>query len=210
MKFNNAYEGIRKIYTAGILTLVGGVVMLISAVLTLILGASNASSDLIGIILLVLGILGSVALLVVAYIINIVGVKKAALDETGFKAALLFIIAGIALSALSGVFNSANSPVADGIFTILRDINQLAVIAFIIQGIRNIADRKNNGSVSKEGQKLLLIALICYALTLIAHVVGFFPLLNEHIITIVAAVLNLFVTIVYLNYLKKALKMLER
>ena len=211
MKFNNAYDGIRKIYTAGILTLIGAVVLLASAILALILDKSaNISTDLIGIILIALGLFGSVILLVIAYIINIIGVRKAALDENGFKAALLFIMAGIVLAILSGVFNSENSPAADGIFTILRDVNELAVIAFIIQGVRNLADRKNNGSVSRDGQKLLLTALICYALTLIAHVIGFFPLLSEHIITAVTAALSLIVTILYLNYLKKALKMLER
>lgn len=213
MNFSNAKEGIKKIYSAGLLTLIGLILMLTSPVLLLLFNVSGSGNDIggwVALVTMILGILGGVVLLIISFVIEIIGVRKASKDENGFKAALLFIVAGIALAVLGGIFRADTYPVPNSIIAILSEINSFAVIAFIIQSVRNIADRKNNGEMSRSGQKLLLIAMIIYGLIIVVRIIGFFPLLDQNIISIIVTLLSLCVTVLYLNYLKKALKMLDR
>ena len=207
MKYKNAYDGIKLIYLSEVLTLIGALTLVASALLTLLLGADEVA-DVIALVTMLLSLVGGLVLMLVAYILSIVGIVKGSRDEDGFRAALLFVLFGILLSVLSAVFNASANPVLNGIFTVLGDVARFAVTIFIIQAIRNIADRRNNGAVSEHGRRLLLIALIITALTLAAHVLGFFPLIVPAILSLAAAVLSIVMDIAYLVYLSKAKKML--
>ena len=208
MKFPNAFSGVKKIFTSEILSIIGAAAMLIAAIASLItLGAANDASGAIaglGIsaILLVAG--GIVAL--IAYILLIVGVSKAMKDEPAFKVSLIFII----VAAVSTIVVSfvGDTTAFGSILKIVTDVANLCVTLFIIQGIRNLADKMNNGEVSAKGQKIFMLITCIYVIILIAQIVALFSAAIAGVIAIIAYVLSIIQYIVFLTYLAQAKKML--
>ena len=215
MKFQNAYEGVKKIFTAEILSLIASVCTTIEMVLTVV-GVSAASNDSAGGTVAALGGvvvlgLGAMVLAVISFIFQLIGVNKASHDEPAFKIVLYIIFAGIALSVIGGAF-SGNATVKN-ITTILSSAVNLAVTVFIIQGIKNLAARLNNDEVINKGDTIFKIIIASYALIIIAQIVAAIAqngtgAIIALVFILIAGILSIVQYILYIIYLNKAKQML--
>ena len=109
MKFTNAYQGVKKIFAAEILSLICSIcatVTLALPVVGVIAAANNSQGGTVASLggFAVLAI-ASMVLAIIAFIFKLIGVNKASKDEPSFKIALYLILAGIAVSVAGGIFN---------------------------------------------------------------------------------------------------------
>lgn len=215
MLFPNAHNGVKKIYTAEILSLIVAILLAAAAIAGLF-AASLAESGKAeaevatagGFLLLVLA--GGI-LALIAFILNLVGIISAMKDEPTFKNALIFTIIGIAASVLSSSF-SKNETVSSFI-QILVNFSELFVSLFVVQGIMALAARMNNNDMVERGNKVRWWLVITFAIpSLIKLVSAVLVLKNMEtvagVLSLIAAVLTLIAYFIYLSYLAKAKKML--
>ena len=213
MKFPNAQAGVKKIFTAEILALITSICLTAALAFGYLATKTvTADGEVIaegGLVaaaggLLIFGIAGAV-LAIISFIIKIIGVNSASKDESYFKTALYLIIAGLVVSAI-GSFLSDTS--IKTVFSSIGDVINLAVTCFIIQGIRNLADKLNNGDMNAKGATIFKIIIVVNAIIIIASIIAIFSKTIAGILTVVSAVLNIVQYIIFLTYLSKAKKML--
>ena len=217
MKFPSAFDGVKKIYTAEILSLIVSVLVGLAAILGLAGAvAAEAGSDGGALAsfggLAVLGLAASV-LGIISFIMKLVGINRAKLDEGEFQKAFLYVILGIVLSFVSGFFNK--KPLIASIVDIVSSVLKLLVTLYIISGIINLANRLNDRGMAESGRNTLKLYLCAAVLAIIVDLVSTITLgkgLQEiyNILGIVAAVLSIVSYIVYLRYLSKAKYMLAQ
>ena len=215
MKFNNAYEGVKKIFTAEILSLIVSICTTVTLVLPVI-GLIAAKSDSQAGAIASLGgfavlAIATVVLAIIAFILKLVGVNKASKDEQAFKIAFYFIFIGIIASVVSGIF-STNTTVTN-IVAVISDVVSLGVTIYIIQGIKNLAEKLGDDNMVKKGDNLFKVILAIYVLIIIAQIInlifgGTAALVVSAVVIIAAGILDIVQYILYLSYLSKAKKML--
>ena len=216
MRFPSAYSGVKKIFTAEILTIIGTIATLVSLIGALAsAGVVEALDDteasagaLVSAGLFLIITVAGLVLLTVGAILQIVGVIIARRDEPAFKPSLIFIIIAN-LCSIDQLFAGLPAGVK-AVTGSIKSIAELCVVLFIIQGIRNLADRMNNGKVSAKGQKIFFLLAIVYLIIFISKIVSLFTQPVATIISLVATVLNLIVYIIFLTYLSQAKKMLAK
>lgn len=223
MQFPNASSGIKKIFTAEILQLIGSVLSFICALLAFsavgsAVGYEKTGSNVAAASALASGagmmvfFIAASVLMLIAFIFNLMGIVRASRDESTFKIALYAVIAGIVFTALSGVFSGMNARVS-GVMDALGTVADLVVTLYVIQGIRMLASRMNNREVDNRGQKIYMIILGVLLLRLIANIIvvifgGRFATAIGLTVYLVSIALSLVQYIMYLIFLAKAKKML--
>ena len=216
MKFPNAAKGVKKIFTAEILTLISALAMIVAVVMmivTLLAAGSDSSSGAIaaGIGTIVL-MAGSAILALIAGILSLVGIINASKDESAFKTALYAIILSLVAAAVMGIFSS--SATVQSICQSVQNVMSIIVTIYVIHGVTNLAEKLNNAEVAQKGKKLLMIIVVIYVLALVANILvlvfgGMFASVTAGIIGLAALVLDVIGYIVYLSLLSKGKKMLE-
>ena len=221
MKFPNAHNGVKKIFTAEILSLIGTVALIIAAILALIAGAmvesgaaDSAVDETVGMVagLAVVGLAGTI-LILVAFILNLVGIISAKKDEESFNTALIFVIVGIAASLFSGIF-SKNALLVD--FTrIISNFAEMLVAYYVVQGIMNLAVRLHDTEMVERGNQVRMYLMIAYCIPILMHFISTILSMNTDSVLsegldLLASVVSLVVYVIYLGYLNKAKKMLEK
>ena len=216
--FPNAYKGVKKLYSAEILSLIATILSIISAVL-LIVGAvmldSKSSDEAAGGVLAIIGlvvIIGSGVLLVLAFIFNLIGLIKAKKDENSFRIALYFTLLGIILSCFVSTFSSKE--ILSSIFSSASSLASLLTTIFIVQGIMTLAAKLENDAMVQRGGFILKVIICVEVLALIASVISVIFRFNAAqviagVLLLVSGVLNIIAYFIYLNYLSKAKKMLK-
>lgn len=218
MQFPNAYKGIKKIFTAEIIILVGQL-LLVPMYLMLLLGVS--SDELTSILeekapsylwVLLILIAGALISMVVGHIITIIGVVNATKDDNAFKISLAGIVVALAASVAS-IFLSGNSMLS-AICSTTSEIASIVVTFFIIQGIRHIAIKLEDDIIEMKGVTIFKIYFIIVLIAASTHFVSKafnneFGYLVNIILIIIGAILTVVQYILYISYLKKARKMLE-
>ena len=220
MKFPNAYNGVKKIHTAAVLSLIGDLTFVIAAVLAVISGGmirSGAAESAVGAMtgisagLIVSSIAGGV-LALIAFILNLVGTILASKDEAFFKTALLFIIVGIVATVLSMAF--VNNSIVTDFSLIFVNLAQMLVASYIVQGIVNLASKLNEHSMVKQGGQVRIYLLIAYSVPIAVDLIAIILSLSKksllaNVFSLAGSALSLVVYFIYLTYLKSAKKMLE-
>ncbi|MBQ3330576.1 MAG: hypothetical protein IJG87_05300 [Ruminococcus sp.] len=226
MKFPNAAKGVKKIFSAEILKLIGTIFLIVAAIIIAVSfvgavgtsgGASIAESEdalaLLGGGVLFAGIFAFawMVLTLIAFILNLVGIINASRDETNFKSALLFLIVGIVTSILAGVFYN-NGTVSSLLYSVYNLVS-LFVYIFVIAGAVKLADKLNRGDVSAKGTNVLKLIIVINILSLIANLIatfmgGMVASVTASVLFIVALVLGVIQYFMYLSFLSKAKKML--
>ena len=222
MKFPNAANGVKKIFTAEILSLISGICMFVMIVLLVVAlaaakavsgGADGAAAGAVasGAGTLVFGI-GSGVLAIIAFILNIVGISKASKDEESFRMALFAVIGGIILSVIGTAFNNVNGYVSS-IMQALQVVADLLVLLYVIQGIRYLSLKLNRPDIDQKGQNLFKIIFIVLVLQFIARIVviifgGMAASITAAILALIAVILSVIEYILYRAFLAKAKKML--
>ncbi len=220
MTYPNAASGIKKIFTAEILCLIGTVVLLIGGLLGVIavISTSQASDGIsdatavagLGTVAVVL--IGSIVL-VVGGIMALIGLISAAKDHSRFKVALYAIIVSVVLAAVSGSF-SAN-PTLQSLLTALSNASSLVSSIFVIQGIIDIARQFNNVDLAERGKSQLTLIVVINVIGILANVCvsfmgGSTASVVAGVLAVIALILSLVQYVLYLLLLGKAKTMLEQ
>ncbi len=213
MKFPNAYSGVKKLYTAEILALIGVVALLIAAFAALVMvGAAEAEEAGIGAASLgaaaVFGLIGGV-LAIIAFILQIIGLNAGGKDEPLFKTALSFAVAGIVVQALASF---VPSEIVQDIANTFVPLAQVMLIYYVISAIRSLAEKLGNSELVEKAKGVVTVVFVTFGVQVLAKVLGQFVLTGKigGIVEIVGYVLEIVQFIVYLSYLSKAKKMLEQ
>ena len=223
MKFPNAAKGMKKIFTAEILTLLASIFLVVATCLIVfgyaagMAGTETGSDDGIllaggSFLIALIFMIAWLVLAVIAFIMNLVGVINASHDEQNFKSALIFLIIGIVSAILSGVFANSNGTLSSMLYS-LSSLMNIFVTIFVIAGGVKLADRLNRGDVSAKGSNILKIIVVVAVLSLIASLIatimgGMIASVTAGVLAIVALILNIIQYFMYLSFLNQAKKML--
>ena len=99
MRFPNAHEGVKKIFTAEVLMLI---VTLGTLIVNGLAMSQNRSDGLIAAAAIVLVVAGIIS--IIAFIMNLLGIIQARKDESKFTYALYAVIGGIVASLVQSAF----------------------------------------------------------------------------------------------------------
>jgi hypothetical protein len=215
MKFPNAAKGVKKIFTAEILSLIAALLSIVGIAMMIITRAAEESHAENATVVAGLGTIALLAaaaiIILIAGIMSLVGIINASKDDGAFKAALIAILIGVCAAIVSGIF-SQNSTV-QSICQIVQNLMNIFSTVFVIQGISNLAVKVGNTQVASQAKTILAIIVVIYVLSLIASILvvvfgGQFASVTAGIIAVVALVLDVIAYIVYLSLLSKAKKIL--
>lgn len=214
--FSNAYEGVKKIYKAEILSLIAAILMLIGSIISatgIQAGEETASGNGLliggGLVVIVAAIL-----MIVASILNIIGVNRAANDEAAFKNALIALLAGIAANIVVSAF-SGNATISS-IGKTVSNVTEIMASYFICTGIINLADRLNDSAVSASGKKVRSIIMGIWTASAVLNILTTLFGTNETmqaiigITAIVAVIISIVAYFLYIRLLGKAKNMLAK
>lgn len=216
MKFPNAAKGVKKIFTAEILTLISALAMIVAVVMMIVTLGAAAAESAGGAVAAGIGTLalmaGAAILALIGGIMSLVGIINASKDESAFKTALYAIILSLVAAVVMGIFSSNDT--VQSICQSVQNVMSIIVTIYVIQGVTNLAEKLNNAEVAQKGKKLLYIIVAVYVLALIANIIvlisgGMFASVTAGIIGLAALVLDVIGYIVYLSLLSKGKKMLE-
>ena len=223
MRFPNAAKGVKNIFTAQILQLIGSICEIIGLVIVISGGATailskGSDAGLVAALSQMAGasifLIAFSVLALIAFIMQIVGIVNAKKDEESFKSALICLIIGI-IAPIVGALFARVSPVIMSLCSSVGNLMGLFVTIFIITGIIKLADQLNNGEVSTKGSNILKIIIVIAGLSLILSIVSSFMLTNPAILVIamillaISLVLSLIQYIMFLTLLSQAKKMLN-
>ena len=213
MKYPNALKGVKKLYTAQILSLIGTVALVIAAFAALFMvGAAEAEE--LGIGAASLGVaalfgLAAAVLAIIAFILKIGGLNAGAKDEPLFKTALSFAVAGIVVNALNAVLTSE---IVQRLATTFAPVAEVLLIYYVVSAIRSLADKLGDSDMVQKAKGVITIVYVTFGVGILAQVLGQFVLTGKvaDVVEIVGYVLEIVEFVVYLSYLAKAKKMLSK
>ncbi|WP_405343500.1 hypothetical protein [Ruminococcus sp.] len=219
MSFPNAAKGIKRIYTAEILKLIGYICLILAAIVGVVAlaapgdEASGAAETLslggfIGAIVLVVAF---AILMITAFIMNLIGYIKARNDNENFKTALVFLIVGIVFTGISVfVINNGLSSILYSLSTLSETLSTI----FVIAGVMQIARQLGREDISKKGTTVLKLIITTEVISFILSFIStFLRGGTTEIVSTVLLLASLLVTfikyIMYLSFLSKSKKMLQ-
>ena len=219
MTYPNAYSGVKKVFTAQILILVGAILAFIVAVAGAMATTDGTPSEVAGGAAIGAGALASVTaiLMFIAFIINLVGLHQAGKDGNNFKTAFRLAIAGIVVSVIQGILNAMGSETAASGVQIVSDLLSILVMIYVIYGIIDIAKRIGDEKLEKKGRTLLtfitVLMIISIVIRLVADIAGDHmadpALVAMGAIGIVSALIVVISYILYLSLLSRAVKVFK-
>ena len=215
MRYPRAYAGVKKIFIAEILELIGSVLTSFGAV-SAVAGAAGASAGMSssassaftlgGVSLAIPGLI----ILLVGEVLMLVGLKQAGDDEPQYlKKAFYAAIAMVVVSVVSSFFSNSGAAnyIAVGV-SLIQGLVTIFVFIYTIAGFNKLAAELGgfDGLIS-FGRKVMYGLTIGLIANLIASVLG---RSNAGVIVAgIAAIIMLVIYIAYLVYLSKAKRMLE-
>lgn len=219
MSFPNAAKGIKRIYTAEILKLIGYICLILAAIVGVVAlaapgdEASSAAETLslggfIGAIVLVVAF---AILMITAFIMNLIGYINARNDNENFKTALVFLIVGIVFTGISVfVINNGLSSILYSLSTLSETLSTI----FVIAGVMQIARQLGREDISKKGTTVLKLIITTEVISFILSFIStFLRGGTTEIVSTVLLLASLLVTfikyIMYLSFLSKSKKMLQ-
>lgn len=217
MRFPNAFSGVKKIFAAEILQIIGVVAMgLAVAFLVLLSESVNADNAVTGVgnfAFMSIFAIGGAVVLIVAAILKIVGLVKAGKDEKSFKYALYLIIVGVIASVVASFFQSSNTFLYNIFDTVFKVADLLSTI-LIIQGIMTLAANLGDDVMVEKGATIFKVIIGIYVFAILGTIAYaiLFPLPLLRVIGIVCYCISVFLSItsyvLFIAYLSKAKKML--
>ncbi len=208
MRFPNALEGVKKIYKAEIIALIGAVVGFVAALLSLI---GMQSGGLGGMAVAGVLIIAMSVLFIIGFIMNIVGLNKAKPDEENFKYALYMVLIGIILSIVVGA--TKEGTLIHTLGESISKICNLLVNYLVATALMNLAEKLGDTAVAQKAKSVRTLLTIVWVIALVLQVLGDAFTSKAGIIafvlTLIASIIEIIAYIVYLSLLSKARGMLE-
>lgn len=210
MKYENAIKGIKKIYLAEILALIGAVfAVFMLAILAVnkinINGTGDAFLEILDtsgmMVPFILYSIGTVLMFLISFIIILTGLIQGSHDEENFRRALWVTILAIGISVLGSALQR-NNPQITGWLEIASTICSMMITLLVLNGIGRIADDLGNKDVSALSAKCSKIVLrpfiLSAVLELLIAVIG----LNETAVSLLSILIYLLDAVAYVLYLR--------
>ena len=151
-RYPNAAKGIKNIYLAEILSIIGAVLAMTMVVL---MGAHQIDTNISGeeaaqalqaarITTPVVYGVGMMLLMLSNYVLNFIGIATASRDEASFKRAMWVLLAGIAFGIAGAALERSNPQVANWL-NIPSTLLELVVTLYVLEGIGNLAGNLGRG-----------------------------------------------------------------
>ncbi|MBQ9823866.1 MAG: hypothetical protein IJM63_05165 [Solobacterium sp.] len=220
MKYPNAYNGIKKIHTAELLSLLAGILGTVAVAFgglasqQIAQGGADSLTPAAAfgtmIPLFGAGIIG-----IVASLMQFLGLKDAAADEENFKKGFTYALAGLIIAVVLSILSMMNlsNSMIDDFGKIISNFVQIVVTLYVINGIRSLAEKLGESGIEGRGKKVFNIYAASVILASVVELL--MTVLSGSARTIVVGILGalmLVLTVVgyimYLRYLSAAKKML--
>lgn len=212
MTLPNAYKGVKKIFVAEILQLIGSVLTLVG--LTMLVGGAGAyletGGDASAVSTVATGgifTLLAPCLAILALVLNLVGLKQASADEPDrMGKAFTCAIIALVLSFVVVLFVLMHWRGAS-FLNALSDLAEMCAIIFTIMGVSEVTQNIARQDVADMGPKILTISVIAIVASIIAGIVG-----NTigGVASIIALVLMMVAYVVFLVFLGRAVSALKK
>ena len=219
MEFENARKGIKRIFTAEILSLLAMVCGFGAAFAQQMMNGetvpANGTINLDPSSPVIMGLSVAVlALSLISFIMHLTGISRASKDEPKFKKALLWVVIGIVLGSVNSSFHLEEA-VSTGV-DMAKTLSELLVKCFIISGVMSVAEQMNRPGLKFLGNKALVWAVLAQMVSLGLKGVSIWygvkggnPVVADFIpvaalMLVVSLVFDLIAYIVYLRFLKTA------
>jgi hypothetical protein len=208
MQFPNALEGVKKIYKAEIIALIGAVIGFVAAILGVVGLASGSVGGLAGAGVLIIAMS---VLFIISFLMNIGGLNKAKPDEVNFKNALYMVIAGIVLSVVVGA--TKEGTLLHTLGNSLSNVCNLLVNYLVATALMNLANRLGDAAVAQKAKSVRSLLTAVWVIALVLHILGdaFTSKAGmiAGVLALIASVIEIIAYIVYLGLLNKSRGMLE-
>lgn len=203
MNYPSAASGLKMMFLAQILTIVGTVVMAVGLLLTVVS---------LGILFLV-PLLGSL-LIFIASLLSIWGLFKAGADDEGYRGALLFSVLNLVVGVISGLAPedaTFYSAVLSGTFSIIQSVLNFLVVNAVCQTTGNLLYSMGKGALSERGNTVSRLYLICTVITIVCTLVGAIPIVNilAGIANFAGVIITLVGYVLYMGFLSSGGRELE-
>lgn len=190
MSYPNAAGGLKLMFLAQILTIVGTVVAVVGGVLALVTAG----------VLAVVALLGSLVILV-AGILDIVGLYKAGADDQGYRGALIFALIAVVVGVIMGFVEEGGFLYA--LLSIADSILNFLVVNAVCQTTGNLLHSMGKDDLAERGNTVSKLYLICTVITVVCTLVGAIPIINilAGLASFVGAIITLVGYVLYLGFL---------
>ena len=213
MKFPNAYNGVKKLFTAEILALIGIVALIIAVFAGLVpTEAAKMEETAVGAVSLsvtaIFGLAGGV-LAIIAFILEIIGLNAGGKDEPLFKTALSFAVAGVVVQALASF---VSSEIVQEFANTFVPVANVMVIYYVVSAISALASKLLDKEMVRNAKTVITIAYVTFGVQVLAKVLSQFVITGKaaEVIDLVGLALAIVQAVAYLSYLSKAKKMLTK
>lgn len=215
MKYPDAAKGIRKIYLAEILSIIG---VVIAVAMMVIMAANhfdfNTGGDELShalessgmMIPFALYLIGIIVFFLVSMVLILAGLVQGAHDEESFRRALWAALAGVAVS-IAAVFLKNNNPGVSNWLNVASTVCTMTVTLLVLAGIEKIADSIGNRNVAEQSRSCSRMVLYPFILSVVLEVIVALLDLNETattLCTIAISVLDVAAYLFYVRVLSKA------
>ncbi|MCR5796256.1 MAG: hypothetical protein K6G61_13025 [Solobacterium sp.] len=218
MRYPNALSGIRKIYTAEMLTLLAAVLGVAASVFGGIISQQIAGGGEItaqSAVSVLIPVLAAGLITIIAGIMQLFGLKDASADDESFRKGYTYALMGLVFSVAFTVLSNTKTggSLLDDGAKLLSNIIEIAVTFFVIAGIKSLAEKLGDMNMVSRGKTVFNIyaaSVICSSLAQLASAVlqNDLKTVVSGILGIITLVLTAVAYILYLGYLGRAKKML--
>ena len=215
MTYPKAQKGVKIVWIAQFLSLIGSVLSAVTAVFTMIAFSSFeriASLSPFAVFLSILLPFVPVILVLIGFVLTIIGVAKASGDDENFKVALYSLLFGLVISLVSAFLMSHNS--INAISSLLTTLTSYLAMVYVTQGVRNLAVKLDKPVMERRGKRLYHFLTVLYVLETCVTVAILIFTDTEAMIVVSAlnfavGVLSFIQSLIYLLSLQRAKKMLK-
>ena len=216
MIYPNAHNGVKKIFTSEIFSIIAAVCLIIGAIFLVIAAgaasegsaAGTAGFGIPGLVFL----FAAVVLDILCIIFLLIGLKRAGHDEDSFNSGFVFAIIMLVVTVIGGCLTTVADGMISNIATVVSSLLGIFVIFSVTQGVSNLATALGREDLVNQGKTVNTLYLVFIILSMIANLISVFIKSDNiwsGILALIAAIVSLVAYIIYLVFLGKARNMLE-
>lgn len=201
-----AGEGLKKIFLAQVLGIIGTVCILIAGIAAIVAmggalaGSGGAAAGGAGMAAILAMVGGIVAL--ISFIFNLIGLSKASGAHAGFKNAMMLVLINIVLSVVSSFAGGVISSIVSIAMPIVTFLGVYLVCNASSELLRGVGDE----TTAAKGDSVRNIYMICTVIGVVCAVVAFIPVLAglAGLVSGITSIVQLVAMFIYMSFLKRA------
>ena len=168
MTFPKAENGIKKIYIAQFLSVIGAAIESLTAIysiFTIVIFGNNFEASPMIVSITIAGLsLVSLSLMTIGFFLTLSGLFRAKADDENFKVALYSVVFSIGIQLVGIIWAAYNEVLS--ITNLLTTVTSFLSSAYVILGIRSLASKLDCTDIDEKGKKCYnFITVIFFLMT---------------------------------------------